>query len=625
MELLRLEIYLLFSCLSSFSEASLTHFPRMTFTGEESTMTKMPLHFLPLKILMEAETDVVTAVGGLQINTFNFHTEQAVERTVEWEDCISSGAQQRDCSYNITVAHKMEGNYMFVCGSNGRETLCCNMSTAETSAKCVPSNNVRKIKESIREFSIKGHEQSALVESAGDDDFYITVSGSQDYVGINKFGRHRVGPVDHDKEQYYVGLMVGRQVDPGQDKVYAFYKEKNEDPGLDNEMWLPFVTQVCMSDIGGPKNNMQFSWTSQLNARLFCGDPVNRKHYSELVDVATVPAENWMDTRVYALFRNEWGISAVCVYNMQDIDQTFRTSPFKGSDRQHQRPRTCVSDSTKIPLEILRLIKTTSEMEDWVQPVDSSGPLHHNYTHISVDNVEDKMKNSHRVLFLSLHNGGVHKVMQSKNQTFIIAEYRPFGQRAHIHGITLNPSSRKLYVSSRGQLVQLDVADCAQYGDTCEDCVLARDPYCSWINEQCTAETQGEWQDVEHGNSGICKSVSKTSKYLASASGILSDDTITLPLEAKYFLSCPISSHHAEYTWNHPESTTSCNPKDQQCLHLIDRMSHEQVGTYLCVSKEMGYTKVLAKYQLQLESRAGSWSSGMLVWVCLVAALLVLT
>lgn len=51
---------------------------------------------------------------------------------------------------------------------------------------------------------------------------------------------------------------------------------------------------------------LQFTWTSQLYVRLFCGDANNKQHFSELVDVATVHAEQRQDTRVYALFRNEW-------------------------------------------------------------------------------------------------------------------------------------------------------------------------------------------------------------------------------------------------------------------------------------------------------------------------------
>lgn len=49
---------------------------------------------------------------------------------------------------------------------------------------------------------------------------------------------------------------------------------------------------------------------------------------------------------------------------------------------------------------------------------------------------------------------------------------------------------RKLYVNSRSELVQLDVANCAHYGDSCEECVLGRDPYCGWNGTHCTPETK---------------------------------------------------------------------------------------------------------------------------------------
>lgn len=52
--------------------------------------------------------------------------------------------------------------------------------------------------------------------------------------------------VSLSSEQHYVGLMLSRQKDHLQDKVYAFYNEKNRDTGLYSEVWLPFVTQVCM-------------------------------------------------------------------------------------------------------------------------------------------------------------------------------------------------------------------------------------------------------------------------------------------------------------------------------------------------------------------------------------------
>lgn len=49
---------------------------------------------------------------------------------------------------------------------------------------------------------------------------------------------------------------------------------------------------------------------------------------------------------------------------------------------------------------------------------------------------------------------------------------------------------KMLYVNSQSELVQLNVANCAEYGDKCEDCVLARDPYCGWKDGHCTSETE---------------------------------------------------------------------------------------------------------------------------------------
>lgn len=60
------------------------------------------------------------------------------------------------------------------------------------------------------------------------------------------------------------------------------------------------------SDKGGSKQMLQLKWTSLLRARLFCGEAKSKLYFSELVDVAIVEDKLWGDTKVYALFRNEW-------------------------------------------------------------------------------------------------------------------------------------------------------------------------------------------------------------------------------------------------------------------------------------------------------------------------------
>lgn len=62
-------------------------------------------------------------------------------------------------------------------------------------------------------------------------------------------------------------------------------------------------------------------------------------------------------------------------------------------------------DSKKIALDNLRKIEQISEMEEWVKPEGTAGPLlfnHQNYTHIYVDSSQHKRNETYSVLFLSL-------------------------------------------------------------------------------------------------------------------------------------------------------------------------------------------------------------------------------
>lgn len=206
-------------------------------------------------------------------------------------------------------------------------------------------------------------------------------------------------------------------------------------------------------------------------------------------------------------------------------------------------------------------------------------------------------------------------MVHSKSQSFIIAEYRLF-DRNHILSITSNPSYRRLYVNSRDEMVQLNVENCAQYENNCQDCVLAMDPHCGWDGTRCTPQTDNTLQDVAGGDPAICKAQS-SEKVVKTH-----EEKVTVPFKAKYFLQCPMSSHHAQYTWLHPTNSTTCSTKGPQCTLFIHSMGPEHVGTYKCVSVEKGYEKVLAKHQLKLGSTAMCHSSSSLVWVSLLAVLM---
>uniref|UniRef100_A0A8C6WTX8 Sema domain-containing protein n=2 Tax=Neogobius melanostomus TaxID=47308 RepID=A0A8C6WTX8_9GOBI len=576
---------------------TVTEGPRMIFTETESFILRRRLFNAPtVKTLIVGE-DSVAVFGTAQISLIDFHNQQKspVNMPVQWDECVKNA-----CIYNITAVHKSQGaNHIFVCGANRKETACCIMNISEHSAKCTNSDKVTSIKDSIRDFIMKEGEASAYVESPDSADLYITDSGSQDVIGIRRFGKYSVRPANHDEEQYYIKLVVSKQDrknDALQDKIYGFYNEKNTDTDMYSVMWRPYVTQICMTDTGGPKNNMQSTWTSQLNARLFCGNMEQKQHFSELLDIATVEAGHWQDTRVYGLFQNEWGIRAVCVYTIQDIDHVFKNSPFKNSDMQPGRTRMCVADSTKLGFETLKQIKASREMQKSIQPGNSLGPIlisYHHYSHITVHNFQDKRDNNHTILFLSLSSGAVHKVKLKRSGSeanpFIIAEYKPFNHRAHIVSMSLNPSTKKLYVTSKTEVAQIDVANCERYGDVCEECVLAGDPYCGWNEDHC----------VRNGPLQVTENMANCSISMSNKSPI-KEDQIFVPRGSRFFFECPVSSLHAQYGWYHDHRTMTAGS-----CRASGHSSSAYCSSAACSLSRRAYTAV------SLRSRAtdGFWPS----------------
>lgn len=71
-------------------------------------------------------------------------------------------------------------------------------------------------------------------------------------------------------------------------------------------MSVPHVCTVLQVDEGGSKRFFQNMWTSFLKARLVCGFPDESLYFNRLQDVFVMHAEDWHDTRIYALFSSSW-------------------------------------------------------------------------------------------------------------------------------------------------------------------------------------------------------------------------------------------------------------------------------------------------------------------------------
>ena len=78
-------------------------------------------------------------------------------------------------------------------------------------------------------------------------------------------------------------------------------------------------------------------------------------------------------------------------------------------------------------------------------------------------------------------------------------------------------------------------------------------------------------------------------------------------VQSRYFLPCPVTSHHAEYTWHGPGNVaTACSNTERQCNRLIDGVD-EKKGDYRCTAIELGYNKTVVLAVLTVkEKQTGS-------------------
>ncbi|KAG7467978.1 hypothetical protein MATL_G00137990 [Megalops atlanticus] len=521
-----------------------------------------------------------------------------------------------NCDYDITTLHIANDSHLLVCGTNGYHPQC-----HFVNRKPFGSFGESIAAEGIAPFSVTERAPSVYVGN----ELYAAANShaNGNSLAIRRLGLRSIWPDTNKKEQRYVSMVLsGPREDPVQDRVYTFLVERNSDTRPEADIWTSWVTQVCAADVGGTKSILQKSWTSRLSARLSCGIPEKRMYFNRLVDVAVLKAERWNDSMVYALFNNSWGMSAVCVYTMGDIDRIFTTSKFRGynDNLPSARPGVCVKESTKLPSEVLRLIKDHPEMESPVEPVRGGGPLmvsHRYYRHIRVDGVTGSDGRRHRVLFLSLESGGVHKVLDHDGEAFIIAELQPFPNKTRILNMLLQSSQRKLYVASSSEVVEVDLKSCQGYGDQCVACVQARDPYCSWDRTQCTSASRNGIQDVEQGNHAVCTNTDG----VASPSRSKAQKIFRW---SKHYLECPMFSSHAQYVWKHNGADKECVRTEGSCLLLIDSMTPEHDGSYECVSSEGGYSSTVVEYDLETESGAGGLVASPLASACLLLLLALL-
>ncbi|XP_036962445.1 semaphorin-7A [Acanthopagrus latus] len=547
-------------------------------------------------------------VGGtdfvLKLDVDDFHVIEKFPLNATGQRQCEEGP----CENVITVIEKFQDS-LFVCGTNGHKPQCWKLFSSVNNQ----SHEIMKSYEGtgISPFVYTQNSISLTVEG----DLYSAAPLDSD--GSSLQFRRKAGSRTHvwmydnwvSEPTFISASWVERKEDPDNEKIYIFFREKNSDQNPEADPWISRVARVCKVDEGGSKRFFQNMWTSFLKARLVCGFPDESLYFNRLQDVYVVQDDDWHETKVYALFTSSWNSTAVCVYSVGMIEEIFENSTFKGYNEKIPTPRpgTCVKNSRHLPLATVNMVKDYPEMTDWVHSMHYKAPFYissNNYTKIAVDRVQAADQRLYNILLLSTDSGKIHKVLEAGSKPFIISETQ-LSSQSNIQSMKLDSKKKKLVVGFSEKISTVDLRRCQDYNVSCEDCVLARDPYCAWTKSGCTPTVPEGIQDVVNGDIHVCRSsVNENNQTRRTKRETISPSPVELtvhsvPLGVPFYLSCPIDSYHASYIWEHGDERSPCLQMQSNCLHLIPTMAQENYGSYKCVSKEKDYTKTVKNYQLQ--------------------------
>ncbi|XP_063732870.1 sema domain, immunoglobulin domain (Ig), short basic domain, secreted, (semaphorin) 3Ga isoform X1 [Eleginops maclovinus] len=427
------------------------------------------------------------------------------------------------------------------------------------------------------------------------------------------------------------------------DKLYFFFREKSLDSsGGASPSVLARVGRVCLNDEGGQKSLVN-RWTTFLKARLICsviGEDGVETRFDELRDVFIQPTQDERNPTVYALFTTAGSVfkgSAVCVYSMADIRNVFN-GPFAhkhGHNYQwteytgkipYPRPGTCpggtftpgIRSSKNFSDEAVNFIRAHPLMIHPVYPIHRR-PLvvrtgvDYRFTALVVDQV-DAVDARYEVLFLGTDRGTVQKVIvlpkdPTSMEELTLEEVEVFRSRAPVKTMKISSKRQQLYVSSDAGLTQVSLHRCGVYGRACSDCCLARDPYCAWDGESCSAFTpstkrRSRRQDVKHGDPlRQCRGFNaKVEKRLR--------ETVQFGVEgSSTFLECQPRSPQATVKWlfqregkrrvlNRVGGVLKTNHGI-----LLKSLNQSDAGLYHCLATENNFKHTVARVALRILDR----------------------
>uniref|UniRef100_A0A3B4ZXJ5 Semaphorin-4E-like n=1 Tax=Stegastes partitus TaxID=144197 RepID=A0A3B4ZXJ5_9TELE len=493
--------------------------------------------------------------------------------------CQMKGKSTEECDNVIRTLHTMSDGKMLVCGTN-----------AFNPAYSVISKSFLLVCSFELMFSF--HSPGNTLYSATSSNFLGTAM---------VFQRHGPNPVKTEMKRSW--LNASNNSDNGEDdSVFLFFTEAAVEERRGN-IQVSRIGRVCKSDLGG-KRTLQKRWTSFLKARLDC--PFGDAGSQPLVqDVFLLQDQNnWRGSIFYATFTSN-SQSAVCAYKLSDISQVFGgrflTETDSGSwdiytgGEPFSYPGSCINDemrakgvmsSLDLSDTTLVFVKNHPLMDGVVTPITGKPLLVQTLTRFSkivVDQVTSLDGQQHQIMLIGTGSGpqtGVYKAVRFDGEDGrIIEELQLFQDPQPVDFLQLSSKTGQLYSGTDDAAVQVDLRDCRRY-TSCDDCLLARDPYCGWD------KSRGQCASVV-GVSTTIQSLSDGDIRMCPPSDLKQTPTVVhFAIGIAQFLPCS-PENNLPVSWRFSDSVLHAGPRHTVLSQgLIITPSFSDAGLYTCETVE---------------------------------------
>uniref|UniRef100_A0A8D2E8N9 Semaphorin 4D n=1 Tax=Theropithecus gelada TaxID=9565 RepID=A0A8D2E8N9_THEGE len=474
--------------------------------------------------------EAVFAVNALNISEKQHEVYWKVSEDKKAKCAEKGKSKQTECLNYIRVLQPLSATSLYVCGTNAFQPACDHLNL--TSFKFLGKNEDGKGR---CPFDPAHSYTSVMVDGELYSGTSYNFLGSEPIISRNS--SHSPLRTEYAipwlNEPSFVFADVIRKSpdspDGEDDRVYFFFTEVSVEYEFVFRVLIPRIARVCKGDQGGLRT-LQKKWTSFLKARLICSRPDSSLVFNVLRDVFVLRSPGLKVPVFYALFTpqlNNVGLSAVCAYNLSTAEEVFSHGKYMQSATVEQshtkwvryngpvpkpRPGACIdsearaanyTSSLNLPDKTLQFVKDHPLMDDSVTPIDNRPRLIKkdvNYTQIVVDRTQALDGTVYDVMFVSTDRGALHKAISLEHAVHIIEETQLFQDFEPVQTLLLSSKKgrRFVYAGSNSGVVQAPLAFCGKHG-TCEDCVLARDPYCAWSPPTATCVALHQTESPSRG------------------------------------------------------------------------------------------------------------------------------